>query len=129
MDVKRNRAFAGVQVKPVRQKSAVVRRSSRSIPIRMTASVDDRSGKVLAAYFHIRKGVFGKTEVIRDGILNADYDKNGNLLGVEVLGPCGPSVLRHLPERQVALQLRHMLPIDFAPVRSPARRVRSAASP
>ena len=55
---------------------------------RLEASFDQGTGRIVAVYLRVRAGKVAKTEEIKDGVVNADYDPDGNLLGVEVLGPC-----------------------------------------
>jgi uncharacterized protein YuzE len=51
------------------------------------------TGEVIAVYFQIRKGKAKTTKEYAGGDVFADYDKDGRLLGVEMLAPCQPSVL------------------------------------
>jgi uncharacterized protein YuzE len=64
----------------------------------------DQTGEVIAVYFQIRKGRAKVTREYADGNAFADYDKDGRLLGIEMLAPCSASVLdriaKHAPERQ-----------------------------
>ncbi len=60
---------------------------------RLEASFDQGSGRVMAVYLRVRDGKLAKTKEIKSGVVNADYDADGNLLGVEVLGPCEVEVL------------------------------------
>jgi hypothetical protein len=56
--------------------------------LRLETSVDERTGRMRAAYLRIREGKVARTKEIEDGVAYADYDKSGQLLGIELLGPC-----------------------------------------
>jgi hypothetical protein len=60
---------------------------------RLETSIDDRTGKVVAAYLRVRQGDVARTEEVEPGVAYADYDGNGLLLGIELLGPCQTAVL------------------------------------
>ncbi|MCI0682772.1 MAG: DUF2283 domain-containing protein [Gemmataceae bacterium] len=57
---------------------------------------DDETGEVLAAYLQVRDGDVSETVELAEGRANADYDSQGNLLGVELLAPCAFHVLDSL---------------------------------
>lgn len=59
----------------------------------ISIETDKLTGEVLAVYFSIRKGKSVKVREFCDGSAFADYDKNGRLLGIELLGPCKLSLL------------------------------------
>ena len=48
---------------------------------------DLKDGQVLAAYLTIRPGKAHRTVEIREGVCYADEDRNGKLLGIELLAP------------------------------------------
>lgn len=48
----------------------------------------DKKGQLSTAYFQIREGKVVKTTELQIGVINADYDARGVLLGIELLGPC-----------------------------------------
>jgi uncharacterized protein YuzE len=58
--------------------------------------VDHQTGKVLAVYLKFRDGKSHRTEEHVEGDVLADYDRNGRLLGIEVLAPCPTSVLTQI---------------------------------
>jgi hypothetical protein len=60
---------------------------------RLDASVDDRTGGLVAAYLRVREGEVAETKEIEEGVAYADYDAAGMLLGIELLGPCQVEVL------------------------------------
>ena len=59
----------------------------------LSVETEDRTGEILAVYFQIRKGRVAKTKEIVEGTVFADFDKEGKLLGIEMLGPCEVAVL------------------------------------
>jgi hypothetical protein len=56
----------------------------------------DSQGRRVAAYLRVRAGLVAQTREIRDGVVNADYDQDGALLGVELLGRSDLAALREL---------------------------------
>lgn len=65
-----------------------------------TVSVDERTGRVLAVYFRLRQGQIAETREVVEGKAFADYDEEGILLGVELLGACDGKVLDELAEQE-----------------------------
>lgn len=74
--------------------------------------VNNETGEVLAAHFKIRKGFSAETREFASGAVFADYNKEGLLLGVEMLAPCRASILDKIasPEPQVKKFLKGSLP-------------------
>lgn len=66
----------------------------------VAVDTDDATGEVLAVYFHIRKGRVHKTVEFADGNVFADYNRKGQLLGIEVLGPCAVSIVDELASKE-----------------------------
>jgi uncharacterized protein YuzE len=60
---------------------------------RVDVQVDKNTGRVAAVYFYIRSGNSVETREYADGNALADYDRRGQLLGVELLGPCKVTIL------------------------------------
>jgi len=56
-------------------------------------SVDDQTGRVIAVYLRVRQGDVAETKELEEGVVYADYDSAGLLLGIELLGPCQVEVL------------------------------------
>lgn len=54
------------------------------------------TGQVHAVYLRVNQGTVDETREIEPGHVMADYDLDGNLLGVEILGPCLVSSLDDL---------------------------------
>jgi uncharacterized protein YuzE len=53
----------------------------------------DQTGEILAIYFSVRRGKVKTTKEAADGKVFLDYDKDGRLLGIEMLSPCEISVI------------------------------------
>jgi len=62
----------------------------------LQVSVDERTGEVVSAYFEFRRGKSAQTREYCEGAAFADYDKHGQLLGIELLAPCKLSVLNKI---------------------------------
>ena len=56
-------------------------------------SVDEATGNIRAAYVRVRGGKVHETREVAEGQVFADYGKDGLLLGIELLSPCGVEVL------------------------------------
>ncbi|MFM9962056.1 MAG: DUF2283 domain-containing protein [Planctomycetaceae bacterium] len=77
--------------------------------------VNHQTGEVLAAYFRIRKGHSVETREFAQGAVFADYNRDGNLLGIEMLAPCKASVLNKIaaPEPTVKKFLKRASPREL----------------
>jgi hypothetical protein len=62
----------------------------------LEASVDDKTGRLVAVYLRVREGSVATTKEVEPGVAYADYDAQGTLLGTELLGPCPAAVLDSL---------------------------------
>ena len=58
------------------------------------------TGVLLAAYFQIRKGKAAKVREFENGNAFANYAANGQLLGVEILGPCNITVVDRIAPKE-----------------------------
>jgi len=78
----------------------------------LSVTVDERTGEILSVYFEIRKGRSAETREYCDGAAFADYDRSGNLLGIEMLAPCKLRVLNRIEgaEPQVRKFLKGAVP-------------------
>ena len=77
----------------------------------------DEKGTVVALYFYIRSGKAAETREFADGKALADYDRKGNLLGIELLGPCEVAILDKISRKEpapVKKFLRGSIPRDMA---------------
>lgn len=68
----------------------------------VSVETDNATGEVLTAYFQIRKGKVHSTHEFADGAAYADYNRKGELLGVEVLSTCKISVVDQLAANESA---------------------------
>jgi uncharacterized protein YuzE len=66
---------------------------------RVSIETNDQTGKVVAVYFQVRKGKTKVTKEYANGDAFADYDRRGNLLGIELLAPCRASVLDKIAQQ------------------------------
>jgi hypothetical protein len=71
----------------------------KSPAFRMEASFDD-SGRTVATYLRVREGEVAETRELKEGLAYADYDGEGVLLGVELLGPCEVEVLDRIADQE-----------------------------
>ena len=67
---------------------------------RVEIETEDATGDVLAVYFQVRKGKYDHIKEFEDGAAVADYDKNGYLLGVELLAPCKVKIVDELAKEE-----------------------------
>ena len=63
---------------------------------RVETSVDDDTGDLVAVYLRVRTGEVAETKEVEGGVVYADYDCHGELLGIELLGSCDIAVLESL---------------------------------
>jgi len=70
----------------------------------ISVTTDSKTGETLSVYFKIRKGKVAETREFGEGTAFADYGRNGELLGIELLAPCNLKVLDQIakdaPSRQ-----------------------------
>lgn len=68
----------------------------------MSVEVDNATGEILAVYFQIRRGKSAESREFGKGRAIADYNADGELIGVEFLGPCDVTVLDRISEGDTA---------------------------
>ncbi|HUY36328.1 MAG TPA: DUF2283 domain-containing protein [Pirellulales bacterium] len=61
---------------------------------------DVETGKILAAYIKVRDGKSAKTREYVPGAVFADFDRKGQLLGIEMLGPVKIAVLQRIAQKE-----------------------------
>jgi hypothetical protein len=86
---------------------------------RLEASVDEKTGRVVAVYLRVREGEVAQTKEVKEGVAFADYDSQGLLLGMELLGPCHVDILDSVSEKEpeaVKQFLRGGAPRELVPV-------------
>ena len=65
-------------------------------------TTDELTGRVLAAYFHIRKGHAHETREFGNGAVLADYNNRGELIGLEIIAPCRVTIVDQLAANEPA---------------------------
>ena len=77
-------------------------------------TVNKKTGSVLAVYFQIRSGRSAKTVELADGMMLADYNARGELIGLEVLGPCKVKALdRFVDDQEARKFIRNAAPREL----------------
>ena len=75
------------------------------------------SGSVASCYIHLADRKVAKTREVRKGILLADYDRKGRLVGLEILGPIKLSIvikqLDHIMRQPFRKALRESFPASL----------------
>jgi len=71
-----------------------------SIKFRSEVSYHETTGEPVAAYLRVREGTVAQTKELSAGVAFADYAADGELLGIELLGPCGATVLDRAAEQE-----------------------------
>jgi hypothetical protein len=66
----------------------------------VTVETDKATGDILAVYFRVRRGKSVKVVEMADGNAFADYNSRGQLLGIELLGPCEVKVLDRMTRKE-----------------------------
>jgi uncharacterized protein YuzE len=66
----------------------------------LTLSINKMTGRVSAAYFYIRRGKSAQVKEFAEGRAFADYDRKGQLLGIELLAPCEIKVLDRIASKE-----------------------------
>lgn len=83
----------------------------------MSVTVNKTTGAITAVYFQVRTGKAAKTKELADGVMLADYNAKGDLLGVEMLGPCTSRVLDKIKVDRPALDfIRRSAPRELVPI-------------
>ncbi|MSR60025.1 MAG: DUF2283 domain-containing protein [Planctomycetaceae bacterium] len=78
--------------------------------------IENKTGDIQAVYFTIRKGKVFETKEYSHGSALADYDKDGNLLGVELLAPVSIAVLDKISGKEPRTKafVRNAVPREMA---------------
>jgi uncharacterized protein YuzE len=74
----------------------------------LESSIDSKTGRTVAVYLRVRSGTVAQTVEVVEGVVFADYDSQGILLGVELLGPCHSDVLDRIGQNEPE-PIRHFL--------------------
>jgi uncharacterized protein YuzE len=75
---------------------------------RVETSVDDGTGNLVAVYLRVREGEVAETKEVEGGVVYADYDSHGSLLGIELLGSCDIAILEGLAANEPAAVKRFL---------------------
>jgi hypothetical protein len=75
----------------------------------LESSIDESTGRTVAVYLRVRDGKVAQTKEICEGVAYADYDKEGILLGLELLGPCQNDVLERVTASEPEAVRRFLL--------------------
>jgi uncharacterized protein YuzE len=67
-------------------------------------STDKETGQLLAVYLKVREGKSAKIKEFAHGNVFADYDSRGNLLGIELLGPCEIRTLDQITRKEPVIR-------------------------
>ena len=81
--------------------------------------INSTTGQVAAVYFYIRPGQQAKTLEYANGQAFADYDKDGQLLGIELLSPCEVTLFDQIASQEpepVLKSLRESIPEEWRSV-------------
>jgi uncharacterized protein YuzE len=73
-----------------------------NISMELRIETDKATGRLLAVYFSIRTGKAAETREFANGNAFADYDSQGRLLGIELLGACEVNVLDKISRKEPA---------------------------
>jgi uncharacterized protein YuzE len=68
----------------------------KDLTFAVKVEVEKSTGRILAAYFQVRAGKVARTEEFANGNVFADYNRKGELLGIEQLGPCDARVFNRI---------------------------------
>ena len=66
----------------------------------VNVETNNETGAIEAVYFRIRDGKSFKTKEYANGSAFADFNRKGELLGVELLGPCNIRVLDQIAKNE-----------------------------
>ncbi len=72
----------------------------KSLYFNFDVEVDNKTGRILAVYLQVRKGKVAEVLELANGNAFANYDRNGRLLGLELLGPCEINVLDRIARNE-----------------------------
>jgi hypothetical protein len=76
----------------------------QALSFRMTVDVDKEDGHIIAVFFRVREGKSAQAREFANGSAFAHYNSRGELLGIELLGPCNITVLDKITAREPAVR-------------------------
>lgn len=62
-------------------------------------TTDKKTGELLAIYFQVRKGHAAKVREYENGNAFANFNEDGELLGIEMIGPCSIRVMDEIAKK------------------------------
>lgn len=65
----------------------------------VAVTTDKNTGDLLAVYFQVRKGHAAEVREYEDGNAFANYNDQGELLGIEMLGPCRVRIMDKIADK------------------------------
>ncbi len=91
--------------------------NAKKVILEVSTQVNYETGDVSAVYFYIRPGKSALVKEFAEGCAFADYDRNGHLLGIEILAPGEIAVLDKIARREpkpIKNFLRNSIPREMA---------------
>jgi uncharacterized protein YuzE len=83
----------------------------RSLSFGVLVTTNKVTGEIMAAYLQIREGKAAEVREYCDGAAFANYNRHGELIGIELLAPCKLSVLTRISQdNSVKRFIRHGIP-------------------
>jgi hypothetical protein len=70
-----------------------VQKKAVKLTLGSAIQINTKTGELLAVYLRFRGGKSARTVEYADGAVFADFNRQGELLGIEVLSPCSVKVL------------------------------------
>ena len=71
---------------------------------RVAVTTDAQTGDLMAVYFQVRRGKATKVREFEHGNALANYNHKGELLGIELLGPCHVKVVDRIAKKDATVK-------------------------
>ena len=71
---------------------------------RLSISTEKETGRLIAVYFQVRTGHVKKTREYENGNALANYNEEGELLGIELLAPCSVTAVDKIAKKDKAVR-------------------------
>ncbi len=65
----------------------------------VSITTDKKTGDLLAIYFQVCRGKASRVREFDDGNALANYNEQGELLGIELLGPCSVRIVDRIAKK------------------------------
>jgi hypothetical protein len=82
--------------------------AKEKLALSLSVETDSVTGGILAVYLNVREGKAAVTKEFKNGLAYADYDRQGRLLGIEMLGPCEIKILDRIARKEPE-RIKHFL--------------------